>query len=103
MTPLEMLLVFKEEYNRIQPSTPNQFYTKTTKCPSMYKMKKTFNADWDGLLKLIGINNTNVQFKRRTREEYIDILLDVAKKLGHSPSVSEFNMSLSNKPFHLLI
>lgn len=85
-----MLSIFREEYERIKPSNPYQFYSQTTICPSLYKMKKAFNTDWNGLLKLIGAEGEIVKYNRRTKEEYIQILNDLAKQLGHSPSMSEF-------------
>lgn len=90
MSDLELVQLFKKEYDRIKPNSCYEFYCKSESAPSRYLIEKRLNLKWNDILYYIGVEATNIKLKRRTRTEYIHILQNLNKVLGHSPSVKEF-------------
>lgn len=83
----ELLSIFKEEILRLETNM-RVYYDKNRKdqTPSFAQMQKRFNKTWTELLESLNIE-TIKQIK--TKEECIQILKDLNKKLGRAPSISE--------------
>lgn len=88
----ELIDDVKKEYERIQPKTEAEFFSKAKGIPSNVYLKKRFKTSWWGLKKLIGHNEGN-SYSRKSREEYIEIMKNLGKRLGRTPTQNDFRNS----------
>lgn len=90
ITDQELLSLIKNEFYRIKPKTSWDFFKNAYNVPCHQTLKKRFNKTYNGVLILAGIPEEELNFVRRSKEEYLEKLKYVADKLGHTPSAKEF-------------
>ncbi|SDH44394.1 homing endonuclease associated repeat-containing protein [Desulfosporosinus hippei] len=97
----EILNDVKTEYERIQPKTEAEFFSKAKGIPSHVYLKKKFKTSWWGLKRLIGKEEGN-KYSRKTRKEYLDLLKELTEELGHPPCQNEFciHTGMSTAPIY---
>ncbi|MEG0774378.1 NERD domain-containing protein [Clostridium sp.] len=86
----EMLKILKEEYEELKPKGCWDFFSRRKRSPSLPYLKKRFGVPFNKILLKAGINEKELNFVRRDKEEYTKIIKNLYKKLGHTPSAQEF-------------
>lgn len=87
----ELLKMLKEEYMQLKPTGCWDFFKRRKKTPSLPYLKKRFGVPFNKILLKAGIHEKELNFVRRDKEEYIEIINNLYQKLGHTPSEQEFS------------
>ncbi|WPC42811.1 NERD domain-containing protein [Clostridium sp. JS66] len=90
LTDDEILEIIRDEYLEIEPTGCWDFFKRRIKSPSLPYLKKRFGLPFNKILIKAGIAEENLNFVRRSNEEYIEIINSLCSKLGHTPSAQEF-------------
>lgn len=86
----EILKILKEEYEQLKPKGCWDFFNRRKRSPSLTYLKKRFGVPFNMILLKAGISEKELNFVRRDKEEYIQIIKSLYQKLGHTPSSQEF-------------
>lgn len=81
------LKIIYDEYMRIKPKNYKEFYAKSC-LPSIITIQKKFKIKYRDVLIKAGIPNNLLNIPK-PNEYYIQILKQIADKLGHTPSMNE--------------
>lgn len=84
----ELLDIIYREYMRIKPKNHKEFYDKNC-LPSTTVLRKRFNMKYNDILLMAGVPEEYLYIHQRPESYYINLLNDVAKKLGHCPTRKE--------------
>lgn len=88
----ELLELIKLEYERIKPKGCWDFFKKRDRrIPSLPTLQKRFNKTYNEILLMAGVSDEDLNFIRRTPEQYLEKLKSVSIELGYVPSANEFN------------
>ncbi len=88
----ELLELIKLEYERIKPKGCWDFFEKRDRrIPSLPTLQKRFNKTYNEILLMVGVPEEDLNFIRRTPEQYLEKLKSVSIELGYVPTASEFN------------
>lgn len=90
VTDQELLNIIKSEFYRIKPKGCWDFLKNANNVPCLQTLKKRFNRTYNEILILAGVPEEELNFVRRSKDEYLEKLKLVANKLGHTPSAKEF-------------
>lgn len=83
----QLLDAFKEELLRLNTNICREYdERRSDKAPSFILLKNRFNKTWNEILKDINIDINN---QRRTKEQWLEILIDISDKIGRPPSISD--------------
>lgn len=87
-TDNEILNLIYSEFIRIKPKNYQEFYEKSC-LPSRAVLKKRLNMNYSEMLIKSGIPNELIKTVRKTDRYYIDLIRNIANRLGHTPSAKE--------------
>lgn len=92
MNDQDLLCLIKDEYYRIKPTGCWDFFKKRDKKIScLQNLSKRFDMTFNEILILAGIPDEELNFVRRTPEQYLHKLKDIILELGYVPSAKEFS------------
>lgn len=90
LTDDEILEIIRDEYLEIEPTGCWDFFKRKKKSPSLPYLQKRFGLTFNKILIKAGISEENLNFVRRSKDEYLEKIKGLYSKLGHTPTVKEF-------------
>lgn len=88
----ELLQILKNELKRLNTNKWLDYERNRNKeYPSVTFYKRRFKCSWNKLLKKAGYKDNEINNIRRTKEELIKMLKNIAKEIGHTPSITELS------------
>lgn len=104
MTDEEILLLFKENYLKIQPNDSMEYFEKSNNIPSPYILKKRLNLSYGQALVKAGIRNTPRKHfvNNKTIELILKRMNDLEIILGKTPTKNEFRKKYKYEISNLL-
>lgn len=89
LSDMEILQIVKEEYLEIKATGCVDFFKRKQKSPCLPYLNKRFGLRFNQILIKTGIPEENLNFVRRNKQRYIEIINNLYRKLGYTPSARE--------------
>lgn len=95
VTDEELLLMVKKELERIGSTTQADYTKKRSEnAPSLEYLFYRLNMRWNEVLKALGFE---LNVEQKSKEEWLQLLRDIAKDLGRTPTISDLEKYGTNK------
>lgn len=89
LSDMEILQMIKEEYLEIKAIGCVDFFNRKQKSPCLPYLNKRFGLTFNQILIKAGIPEEDLNFVRRNKQRYMEIINNLYHELGHTPSAKE--------------
>jgi hypothetical protein len=89
LSDVEILEIIREEYLELRATGCVDFFKRKEKSPCLPYLNKRFGLTFNQILIKAGVPEEDLNFVRRNKQRYMEIINNLYHELGHTPSTKE--------------